>query len=103
MIISEQTNNAVVGQSDSNALLGVTRFAPTIMLDGREVQPAGWVWVLAFALAGVPWAIAEAETAEFRSRCADAMRAMSDAEAQAEIASIEQRIARIKARLTPNA
>jgi hypothetical protein len=32
--------------------LGVTRFAPSVVVDGRTVQPEGWMWVLSFALAG---------------------------------------------------
>lgn len=33
------------------------RFAPGVVIDGRRVEPPGWVWVLAFARAGCPWAV----------------------------------------------
>jgi hypothetical protein len=68
------------------------RFAPTIVIDGRTVQPAGWMWVLGFALAGVPWAVVESETLEFRKRVADDLWAMRKAETQAEINALWQRI-----------
>ena len=35
------------------------RFAPTIEINGETITPAGWMWVLAFALRGVPWALIE--------------------------------------------
>jgi hypothetical protein len=83
--------------------LGVTRFAPSVVVDGRTVQPEGWMWVLGFALAGVPWAVETASTDEFRERCRAGMKAMRDREAESEIAHLELRIAVLKAGLTPNA
>lgn len=35
------------------------RFAPGVMIDGERYEPPGWMWILAFALAGVPWAVEE--------------------------------------------
>lgn len=75
-------------------------FAPTIVIDGRTVQPAGWMWVLGFALAGVKWAMDEAETPEFRARAADGMRAMRNRETEAEIAALEQRLADLRLSLS---
>lgn len=40
-------------------------FAPGVMMDGHMVKPPGWMWVLAFALRGVPWAMAQVETPAF--------------------------------------
>ncbi len=82
--------------------LGVTRFAPSVVIDGRTVQPEGWMWVLSFALAGVPWAVETASTDEFRDRCRAGLKAMRDREAESEIARLERRIAVLKAGLTPN-
>jgi hypothetical protein len=82
--------------------LGVTRFAPSVVVDGRTVQPEGWMWVLSFALAGVPWAVETASTDEFRERCRVGLKAMRDREAESEIAHLERRIAVLKAGLTPN-
>jgi len=47
----------------------VERFAPSVLVPGAGVvQPPGWMWVLAFALRGVPWAVAEALRPQFRER-----------------------------------
>lgn len=44
-------------------------FAPTVrMPEGDDYTPAGWEWVLAFAVAGCEWAIKEADKPEFRER-----------------------------------
>lgn len=75
------------------------RFAPTIVVDGRTVQPAGWMWVLGFALAGVSWAIKEADTPKFRASAAEWLRANRKAETEAEIEALEQRIARLRSQL----
>lgn len=75
------------------------RFAPTIVIDGRTVQPAGWMWVLGFALAGVPWAIKEAETPEFKARAAEWRRANRNAEIEERIALHEAQIARLRSQL----
>ncbi len=37
--------------------VGNVTFAPTVVLDGRVVTPAGWMWVFALAMNGVPWAV----------------------------------------------
>jgi hypothetical protein len=86
----------------SSAGLGVARFAPTVVVDGRTVQPESWMWVLGFALAGVTWAVETASTPEFRERCRAGLRLMRDREAESEIAHLERRIAVLKASLTPN-
>lgn len=77
----------VFGSADG---LGVTRFAPSVVVDGRTVQPEGWMWVLSFALAGVPWAVETASTDEFRDRCRAGLKAMRDREAESEIAHLER-------------
>ena len=97
------TAETTPGALGSNDQLGVTRFAPSVIVDGRTVQPEGWMWVLGFALAGVPWAMETASTDEFRERCRAGLKAMRDREAESEIAHLERRIAVLKAGLTPNA
>lgn len=97
--MSESNPPALVGLSEG---LGVTRFAPSVVVDGRTVQPEGWMWVLSFALAGVPWAVETASTDEFRERCRAGLKGMRDREAESEIAHLEKRIAVLKAGLTPN-
>lgn len=41
---------------------------PSVMIDGRSFTPPGWLWVLAFAVAGCPWAVEEASRPSFRAR-----------------------------------
>lgn len=79
--------------------LGVTRF---VVVDGRTVQPEEWMWVLGFALAGVPWAVETASTPEFRECCQAGMKKMHDREVESEIAHLERRIAALRAGLTTN-
>lgn len=37
---------------------------PSVLIDGATYFPPGWAYVLAFALKGVPWAVAELERME---------------------------------------
>lgn len=37
---------------------------PGVVIDGQTIYPPGWAWIFAFALRGVPWAIAELEKPE---------------------------------------
>jgi hypothetical protein len=46
----------------------VTKFAPTVVVDGETVTPEGWMWVLGFAIAGAPWAIDQCRSEEFDLR-----------------------------------
>jgi hypothetical protein len=78
-------------------------FAPSVIVGGRTVTPTGWMWVLGFALGGCEWAVTEASKPEFRAQVADWMRDRKRAEAEQEIAALEQRIANIRASMTPNA
>lgn len=50
------------------------RFAPTVLIDGKTVTPAGWIWVLGFALGGCKWAIKEADKPEFRQTIRDYLK-----------------------------
>lgn len=74
----------------------VETFSPSIVLHGRTVVPEGWMWVLAFALAGVQWAVDEASTPEFTERCREGVKKLRDRETESEIAHLEQRIAALK-------
>lgn len=77
----------------------MTKFAPTVMVDGRAVTPAGWMWVLGFALAGCEWAVVEADKPEFRELMACWIQGQKRAEALQEIAALEARLANLKASL----
>lgn len=78
-------------------------FAPSLIVDGRKVTPAGWMWILGFALGGCEWAVIEASKPEFRALVADWLRERKRAEAEMEIEALEQRIANIRASIPPNA
>lgn len=88
--------------SVSTDLLGGS-FAPSLIVDGRKVTPAGWMWILGFALGGCEWAVIEASKPEFRALVADWLRERKRAEAEMEIEALEQRIANIRASIPPNA
>lgn len=42
--------------------------APGVVIDGQTYQPPGWMWVLAFALRGVPWAVTMATSPDFQQQ-----------------------------------
>lgn len=45
----------------------VETFAPKVRMSaGYDYTPAGWEWIMAFAVAGCEWAIKEADKPEFR-------------------------------------
>ena len=88
--------------SRSTAGLGGS-FAPSVIVDGRTITPAGWMWVIGFALAGCDWAVTEASKPEFRAQVADWMRERKRIEAEQEIAALEQRIANIRVTMPANA
>lgn len=49
--------------------MNTEKFAPTVKMPGGGiVTPPGWVWVLAFALAGQEWAIEITKTKEFKEQ-----------------------------------
>jgi hypothetical protein len=42
----------------------MTKFAPTVLVDGYTYTPPGWMWLLAFAREGVEWAKRDLEEME---------------------------------------
>ena len=97
---SEGTNSADRRSVRSTEGLGVDRFSPSVMLDGRAVTPTGWMWVVGFALAGCEWAVEEASKPDFQEALSNWMRERKRVEAEEEIAALEKRIADIRARMT---
>lgn len=88
--------------ADSSVDGGVdSSFVPSVVLDGRTLTPTGWMWVISFALAGCEWAVAEASRPEFRAQVGDWMRERKRIEAEQEIEALEQRMANIRASMTP--
>lgn len=76
-------------------------FAPQIMVDGHSVTPEGWMWVLGFALRGIPWAVEQASDPAFdlRGKLADYYQRREVYFAEAQIAHCEQELAKARARL----
>lgn len=75
-------------------MTGKTTFAPTIVLDGRTVQPEGWMWTLGFAMAGVQWAVDAAAQPEFAARVAAYRKRCREDEALQQIAYHQREIKR---------
>ena len=76
-------------------------FAPSVLLPpcGETYTPRGWEWVLAFALRGVPWAVEQADTEEFREIIRKDLRRRYMKRLEDEIAHYEKRIDKLKEKL----
>jgi len=46
-------------------------FAPKVVIDGATITPESWMWFLAFALQGIPWAVEEASKPGFKEQIAN--------------------------------
>lgn len=70
------------------------KFAPTVVVDGQTVTPEGWMWVLAFAIRGVKWALDECEKPEFdlRGKMRDYYKRKKAYEINDEIVELESRL-----------
>ena len=77
------------------------KFSPTVMIDGMTYTPTGWMWVLSFALAGVPWAVEQVTDATYdlRGKINDYMRRKYYYHIKFEIEDIERKLAKLKAQL----
>ena len=74
-------------------------FHPAVIIDGQTVHPEGWMYILAFAIAGIPWAIEEASKPEFLETCKDYERRKAEYWCEKGIEAAEKRIAELKAKL----
>ena len=75
----------------------VEKFSPSIVIDGKVIHPPGWVYVLAYAVAGCEWAIKEVETPEFKAIVKQYRDERHNNEVLAEIDALEKRLAKLKA------
>jgi hypothetical protein len=77
------------------------RFAPTVLVDGETLTPESWMWILAFALGGIQWAIDECEKAEFdlRGKIRDYYRRKQIYEITTEMEELEERLKNLRLRL----
>ena len=80
----------------------VESFAPSVIVDGKAYTPPGWMWVLSFALAGVEWAIREADTPEFRKVVRVWTVENQNRKIQQEIADYERRLVLLRKELHIN-
>lgn len=73
------------------------KIAPSILLaNGETYVPEGWMWVLAFALKGVPWALEEADKPEFRAHIRTYMIKQQVTEIDSAIKELEQQLDELK-------
>lgn len=90
--------------------MATEKFAPSILVQPNAgarvagigpyvITPAGWMWVLAFALRGIPWAIEEASTPKFRERIREHLKQRNEKRIEAQIADYEKRIAELREQL----
>lgn len=75
-------------------------FAPSVRLPGGDtVAPPSWMWVLAFALRGVPWAVTQCETDAWKDQARDWFRARDRYHVEDEIAGLEAQLAEARRKL----
>ena len=76
-------------------------FSPTVLVDGYTVTPEGWMYVLAFALRGVPWAVKVATDPQFdlRGKIDDYNRREKKHYLELDLAHYDKRLAEVKAEL----
>lgn len=77
----------------------MSTFAPSVLVDGKTVTPPGWMWVLAFAIRDVPWAVAEVCKPDFEQRIRDWHHELRTTQAEATVAALEARLAAAKQQL----
>jgi hypothetical protein len=58
---------------------------PSVMIDGKRVEVPGFMFVLAFALRGIRWAIEEADKPEFREQVKEWIRNQHNKKIEEEI------------------
>ena len=75
-------------------------FAPSVMVNGRTVEPPGWMWVLGFALRGCDWALRECETERFKTAARTWMKERDDHNRAGMIRMYEKKLAELRAELS---
>ena len=74
-------------------------FSPSVVIDGRTIHPPGWMYILAMALRGVPWAVDEALKPEFDQTVKEWLRNQRNARIQEEIDALLARVKELKEEL----
>lgn len=69
---------------------------PTILIDGQTYTPEGWMWILAFALRGIPWALEAASKPEFEIIVKDYLIREHNTKLQAEVDNCLERIEQLR-------
>ncbi len=83
--------------------MSAEKFAPRVLVrtaygEHIEYTPAGWEWILAFALAGCDWAVKEASKPEFRGIIRAALEERDRMRLEAMIAELEAKLDALKIR-----
>ena len=73
----------------------------TVEIDGWTVQPEGWMWVLSWAIAGVPWALNKAldPTYDMDGKLRNYNLRKKEYHTKASLARAEAEVAKYRARL----
>ena len=71
---------------------------PGVVVDGVTIHPPGWMYVVAWAMAGVAWAVEEADKPDFKERMRAWLTEQKRANIDAQIKELEDRIAQLKAK-----
>lgn len=76
-------------------------FSPSVLIDGIDVHPEGWMYVLAFALKGIPWAVKECEKPNFdlRGKLATYYNRQKEYVLRERIEDYEKKLDKIKSEL----
>jgi hypothetical protein len=72
---------------------------PGVLIDGQTVHPPGWMYVLAFALRGIPWAVQEATKPGFEPQVRQYLQDQRNSQTLAEIDSLLARVAELRKEL----
>lgn len=77
----------------------MTKFAPTVLVDGTTVAPPGWMWIFAFAVNGCKWAVREASTEEFKETIRQWLKDRKDHHLRGSIEYHQREIERLRKEL----
>lgn len=75
------------------------KISPTVVIDGETITPPGWMWVFAFAIRGIKWALEEVEKPEFREEVRRYVKEQKNYQLQKQIDEYLERIEQLREQL----
>lgn len=73
-----------------------TSFNPSVVINGESYDTPGWMYVIAFAIRGVPWALETAHSAEFQARMDAIIKGWKIARLDTQIQELKEQLACIE-------